>query len=449
MAVNLTCNMIRNIIYDVKNDIGGHFMERKILRFLQHWKNDENRKPLVVYGSKQVGKTYTVLKFGEEAYEKVVYIDSNDNDKFISGLKKEKTMDSIISYIQAYTEENINKNDTLIVIDNVNCVDVVNSIKTFGKFKNDYHIIMIISLKENLSRFKGVELQFKSMLPMDFEEYLMAIGKEELIDFIKLSFKNNSKMPFHSVAMEYFDDYIVTGGMPEAVYLSITDKNLLLINSVFDKIIDTYRKEMSLQSNLIDITRSQEVYDSVSLQLAKANKKFQYGLIKEGGRSKEYESSLNFLHNNGFIYKCYKLLDVKSPLSAFKDKDNFKVYLNDCGLLYKKMHLNQSIFKNDFDVKWILYENSVATSLVHNGYSLQYYQSEGKALIDFVIQTRTGNIVPIELVPHSKTKSKSLALFMDKYKVVEAIRITQDNFCVKKNVRYIPFYATFCLSDMV
>ena len=273
-------------------------MERKIFQFLLHWKNEEFRKPLVIYGSKQVGKTYAALKFGEVNYKNSIYIDASNNVEFILSLKKEKTIDAMISLIENYTCDRVLKNETLIIFDNVNDIDIVNSIKTFGKFKNDYHIIIITSLKENLSKFKGVELQFKAMMPMDFEEYLIAIGKNELLDFIKLSFKNNTKMPFHSLAMEYFDNFIVTGGMPEAVYLSLNDKNTLLLNSIFDKILDSYKKEMALQDNLIDITRSYEVYDSIHLQLEKSNKKFQYGLIKDGGRSKEYEKALNFLHNN-------------------------------------------------------------------------------------------------------------------------------------------------------
>lgn len=424
-------------------------MERKMLKFLDHWQKDTNRKPLVVYGSKQVGKTYTVLEFGSKNYGNVVYIDGNNNNALLSLLKKENTIDGIINKLSEFTREKIVKDDTLIVIDNVNDVEIVNSIKTFGKFKNDYHIILITSLKDNLSKFKGVELQFKSMLPMDFEEYLVAIGKEDLVEFIKNSFKNNTKNPFHKVAIEYFNSYILTGGMPEVVSLSLRESNSLLNNSVFDKILDTYMKEISLQDNLIDIYRSQEVYDSVADQLKKSNKKFQYGLIKDGGRSKEYENSLTFLHNNGFIYKCYKLNDVKSPLSNYKDKDSFKVYMNDTGLLFKKMKINNTIFNESELAKFILYENSVAISLIDNGYTLMYYQSEGKAFVDFVIQTRTGNIIPIELVPFNKTKSKALSVFMNKYNIKDAIRITQDNFCIKNGVRYIPVYAAFCLGELI
>ena len=141
--------------------------------------------------------------------------------------------------------------------------------------------------------------------------------------------------------------------------------------------------------------------------------------------------------------------DVVSPISNFKDKDCFKVYLNDTGLLYKNLKINEKIFETNDLLKQVLYENSVAVSLFSSGYNLYYYQSEGKAFIDFVIQTRTGRIIPIELVPFSKTKSKALSVYINKYKPSESIRITQDNFCIKKGVRYIPIYATFCLTDLV
>ena len=185
------------------------------------------------------------------------------------------------------------------------------------------------------------------------------------------------------------------------------------------------------------------------MQLLKSNKKFQYGLIKDGGRSKDYENSLNFLHNNGFIYKCYRLNEVKSPISNFKDKDSFKVYLNDTGLLYKNLKINENVFKNNNDMKQILYENSVAISLISCGYNLYYYQSLGKAFIDFVIQTRSGRIIPIEMVSLNKSKSKALSVYNSKFNPIESIKITRDNFSIKKGVRYIPIYATFCLSELI
>ncbi len=424
-------------------------MERKIDKFLEQWQKDSERKPLLIYGSKQVGKTYSVLNYGYENYDNVVYIDSNENTKLFDYVKKETTIDGIVLKLEKYSMEKIEKKATLVVFDNVHSVELVNIIKTFGKFKNDYHIILITSLKDNLSSFKGIELQFKSVLPMDFEEFLIAINKSELIDYIKNSFKHNKKNPFHNISMDYFQDYLLTGGMPEAVHQFIQNENKLLLNSTFDKIIDTYLKEIGTQENLIDITRSVEVYNSVPLQLLKDNKKFMYGLIKEGGRSKEYENSLNFLHNNAFVYKCYRLNDVKSPLSSYRDLDSFKVYMNDTGILFKKLKASKLLVENTDEYMKILYENSVAVSLISNGYNLYYYQSSGKAFIDFVIQTKAGYIIPIEITASNKSKSKSLSVFNSKYNPSQLIRISGDNFSLRRGIRCIPVYATFCLSELI
>lgn len=422
-------------------------MERKINNYLRRFKKDITRKPLLIYGNKQVGKTYTVLKFGEQEYKNTVYFNCDNNLELLAILRKEKTIDKIILKLSLLSSETILENDTLIVFDNIDDVDIVNGLRVFGKFDNGYHIVMITSKKENLNKFKGEEFHYKSMSPMDFEEYLMASDNAQLIDFIKTSFKNNTPMPFHSVALEYFDDFIMTGGMPEAVNIKLKEKNSLLTLPVYGKVLDGYRKEVGLLDNLIDITRCNEVLDSIPSQLQKQNRKFQYGLIKLGSRSKDYEKSINYLHNNGLAYKCYKISDVKSPISSCKDLESFKLYMSDTGVLFYQLHLNKNRFLNDSKMKNIIYENCIAINLVNAGYGLYYYQSEGKAEINFVIQTRTGRIIPIELVDKNVSKSKSLTLFMNKFGIGDAIRITEDNFSVKKGVRYIPIYALFCLAD--
>lgn len=422
-------------------------MKRKIEHFLLKWKNDLNKKPLLVYGNKQVGKTYSVLKFGEEQYKNTVYFNTDNNIELYKILKKEKNPERIILKLSMLSNETILEHDTLIIFDNVNDTDIVSGIKLFGSNKNNYHLILISSLKENLKKFKGEELQFKQMTSLDFEEYLTAIGNEQLIEFIQNSYKNNKPMPFHSLALEYFENFVATGGMPEAVQLSLNDKNKLLLNSVYDKIIDSYKKEISELDNLIDITRSIEVIDSVPFQLLKPNKKFQYGLIKTGGRSKEYEKAIHFLSSNGFVYKSHKIKEAKSPLSSCKDLENFKLYLNDTGLLFSRMYLNTSKFLSDYNIKSILMENAVAIELLNQGFSLYYYQSDGKAEVTFVIQDRMGKIIPIELVNKNLSKAKALTLFMNKFKLNEAIRLTDENFCIKKGIRYVPIYALFCIKD--
>ncbi len=424
-------------------------MKRKIDNTLLKWKKDPMKKPLMLYGNKQVGKTYSVLKFGEENYDNVVYFNTDNNIELYKILKKERTIDRIISCLSILSNETIIENETLIVFDNLNDEDIASGLKVFGRNKHNYNIILITSMKQNLKKFKCEEFNYRMMTSLDFEEYLMAINNEQLIEFIKSSFKNNKPMPFHSLALQYFEEYLMTGGMPEAVELSVQNKNKLLLNSVYDKIIDSYKKEFNCLDNLIDIVRSLDVFDSIAFQLQKPNKKFQYGLIKTGGRSKDYEKAINFLNSNGFIYKSHKISEVKYPLSSCKDKDTFKLYLNDTGLLFSKMFLNKNKFLFNDKIKNIIIENAIAISLINCGFNLYYYQSEGKAEVSFVVQTRIGKVIPIEIVNKNLSKAKSLTLFMNKFNINEAIRITEDNFCMKKGIKYIPTYALFCLEDIL
>lgn len=422
-------------------------MERKIYADLLKWKRDINRKPLLIYGNKQIGKTYTAIEFGEKEYKTVTYINSENNMEFLSIMKKERTIDKIISKLSLLTGETIFKNDTLIIIDNVIDDDIVKAIKKFGKELNEYHIIMITSLKEKLITFKGEELTFKYMFAMDFEEYLKAVGNTELIDFIKTSYRNNKPMPFHNIAMDYYEQFLITGGLPESIDASIRKESDLKIRAIHEKQLDTYKKEFLNMSNLIDITRCNNVLNIIPYQLLKPNRKFQYGLMRTGGRSKDYESALEFLSMNGIAYKCYKISEVNPPLSKCKDQESFKLYLNDTGILFMMMHLSKMRVFTDDNLKYILYENNLANTIASCGYNLYYYQSEGKAEVPFVIQTRSGKIIPIEIVNKNLSKAKSLSLFMNKFNINEAIRFTDDNFSIKKGVKYVPIYAAFCLKE--
>lgn len=424
-------------------------MERKINDYLNRWKKDITRKPLLIYGNKQVGKTYSTVEFGEKEYKNVAYFNTDNNLSLLEILAKEKTVERLIMKLSLLANETILEKDTLMIFDNVENINVVNMAKIFSKSESDYHIILISSSKENLISFKSEDLVFKQMNGLDFEEYLKAVDNAHLIDFIKTSFKNNKAMPFHNIALDLYDDYMTTGALPEAVLNSIKHKDSLLINSVYSKVLDTYKKEIAGIETLIDIPRSIDVFESVPYQLLKDNKKFQYGLIKTGSRAKNYEKALSFLHNNGIVSKCFKISEVKQPLSSARDKDSFKVYMNDTGVLYNMMNLNKTRFLTDNTSKRIIYENSIAITLNNMGFNLYYYQSGGKAEVSFVIQTRAGKVIPIELVDRNMSKAKSLALFMKNFSIEEAIRITEDNFSYKKGIKYVPIYALFCLGEVL
>ncbi len=422
-------------------------MERKIYNELLKWKKDA-KKPLLLYGPKQVGKTYSVLEFARRNYKNVVYFNTFNYKELLDILKREKAPDKIIFKLSVLSGETIFKEDTLIILDNVNDPYIVKAIKLFGKEDNLYHIIMITSRKENLTKFKGEELYFKAMYPMDFEEFLVNTDKKQLVGFIRESYVNNTSMPFHQMAIDIYNDYLITGGYPEVVQAFIRGDDYLYLESIKQKIIDTIKKETIDSKTLIDIQRSNEVIDSLAYQLSKENKKFQYGNIKKGSRSKDYEASINFLGINQLIHRSFKLNDVKSPLSSFKDAESFKLYPNDVGLLYTMMHTTKMKLMSDNDLRRTLIENNVANTLINLGYSLYYYQSEGKTEISFVVQNRMGEIIPIEILNMNLTKAKALSMFMAKFKVSNPIRLTEDNFSKKKNVRYIPIYATFCLKDL-
>lgn len=422
-------------------------MERKIDNFFLKWKNDIIRKPLILYGGRQIGKTYSALQFGKNEYKNLVYINTENNKEIIELFNKEKVTEKIILKLSLISGETIFKDDTLIIFDNVLDNNIVKGLKLFGSEHSKYHIIVITSKREKLQEFKGEELQFKSMTELDFEEFLWAKGEKSLAELIRESFIKKKTCPFHKVALDLFQEYLFVGGMPEAVIAATQGKNIYEIDAIKQKIIDIYKKELFSSKNLIDIQRGIEVIDSIPSQLIKENKKFQYGLIGTGRRAKEFESSINYLVNNLILYRSYKAKNIKSPLSTCKEKESFKLYMCDDGLLFSMYHVGYKQFLTDEKLKETIYENHIAKTLAEGGHSLYYYQSEGKAEVNIVIQNRMGQIIPIELTTRSNSKAKSLSVFMKKYTVKEAYRVTENNFQIKKDIRYIPIYAIYCLCD--
>ena len=422
-------------------------MERKIEAFFRKWQKDIIRKPLILYGPKQVGKTYSVLEFGKSEYKNVIYFNTENNKVLEELFKKEKSPEKLILNLSLISGETILPEDTLIILDNLLSIEVVRGMKLFGSSKSKYHIIGITSNRERLNEFKGEELQFKGMSEMDFEEFLWAHNEKNLAELIKESFEKHKTCPFHKVAMELFQEYLISGGLPEVVAASIAGKSEYEIDSIKQKIVDVYKKEIALNKVLIDIPRGIEVFDSIPEQLQKENKKFQYGTMGAGKRAKEYESSINFLINNQILYRSFKIKAVKSPLSSCREKDSFKLYIPDDGLLVTMSHLNYKQIATDERIRETLYENHIAKTLVEAGYSLYYYQSDGKAEVNFVIQNRKGQIIPLEIATRTQSKAKSLSVFMKKFTVPQAYRITENNFSTRKDVRYIPIYAVFCLNE--
>ena len=424
-------------------------MERKINKFLLKWKTDLIRRPLLIIGTRQVGKTYTAIEFGKQNYQYVAYFNTDHNTILKDLFKKERSITRLAEALSIISEVPIVKNDTLLIFDNVTDEEIIKGIKLFGYDKNDYHVIAITSSRDSLLKFRGEEFQYKIMTEMDYEEFLWAIGEKEVAEKIRYAYDNHRSCSVHTKALDYFYEYLITGGLPEVVESFANKCHYGYLDSVKERVFDINKSELLNSKNLIDIERGIEVMESIPKQLEKDNKKFQYGVLGYGRRAKEFENSINFLVTNQLVYRSYKIRVAKSPLSSCREIDSFKLYLPDDGLLSMRYNLTKDRLRVDENVKQALYENHIAHTLVEAGYSLYYYQSEGKAEVNFVIQNRMGKIIPLELATKQGSKVKSLSVFMKKYIVTDAYRITENNFSTKKNVRYLPIYAIFCLNEQL
>ena len=423
-------------------------MERKITDDLLKWKRDSINKPFFLYGARCIGKTYSVLDFGKKFYKNIAYFNTDKNNELYNLLDKEKVLDKLVAKLSLMCGESILGDDTLIVFDNCNDEKMIKALKIFGNENSPYQVVIIGSNRIAITKTRIEEFYYRSMSTMDFFEYLSNSDKVQLIDFIKDSFDTNTPMPFHQMAMEAYYEYLITGGFPEAVNVALSGGSGLDVEVVKRKIMDVYRSEYSLYNNGSDILKCEDIMNVLPVCLTKENKKFQYGAIKKGARSKEYEDSINNLVANGIVTRSFRLNDVTSPLLSARDAESFKLYFNDVGLLYSSLFLNKQRFLMDMDIRRSLVENEIANTLVRLGYNLYYYQSDGKAEISFVVQDRNGKIMPIEVVNMKLTKAKAMSLFTSKFEIEECIRLTEDNFSKKKGVRFIPVYATCYLKEL-
>jgi len=423
-------------------------MERKITQELIKWKIDTQKKPLFLYGITGCGKTYTTIEFGKKEYKNTIYFDCLNNLELNYVFEKNSTIEKLIRALSAISLETIFKEDSLIIFDNVS-EKIIKVVKKMF-INSPYHIIMITSSLEFFNKNKGQELLLKKMNLVTFPEYLKFVGKEQMIDFIEDSFKNDKPMPFHSLAFELYNDFVLTGGYPSSIVLFNESKDYNLLSLSHEKNIKLLKNKVLELDNINDVKKCNEVIDNVSFQLLKDNKKFVYGLVRPGGRAKEYTSSIDYLCDNNLLIKSTKVSKLESPLSKIKEDDSFKLYYNDSGFLYKRMNVNTNRLLTNDKLLEVIYENNVVATLNQNGFNIYYYHSDGKCELDLVIQTRTGKIIPIEFISNEAiSKSKSLSITVNKYNIPLSIRIGYDNFSHKKNIKYIPYYATFCITEVM
>lgn len=431
-------------------------MYRKITDFLKVWKEGSHRKPLILQGARQVGKTYSILEFGRTHYENVAYFNFETNPKLNKTFEENISPNYLVPILSHIAGQTIVKEKTLIVFDEIQlCERALTSLKYFCEDAPDYHIIVagsLLGVAVNRAKFSFPvgKVDMKTLYPMDMEEFLLAIGENVLVTQIKNCFKTNMPMPsaLHDKALYLYRQYLVVGGMPECVSQFIQTKDYILIRHTQDTILSSYLNDMSKYNTLNEIKKTRLAYDNITVQLSKKNTRFQYKLIKKGGRASEFENAIEWLCLSGIVSQVYKVEQIKKPLENYRDIDAFKIYVSDLGLLCAKKDLaaNDILYMveelNDF--KGGMVENYVNVQLSINGYNTYYWESARGAEIDFVIQ-RDGKLIPIEVKAADNTKAKSLKVYMNTYNPAYAIKLSAKNFALEDNKKIVPLYAAFCI----
>ena len=431
-------------------------MYRKILDFLENWKESKHRKPLILQGARQVGKTYSILEFGRTHYENVAYFNFETNPKLNKTFEENISPDYLLPILSHIAGQTIVKEKTLIVFDEIQlCERALTSLKYFCEDAPEYHIIVagsLLGVAVNRTRFSFPvgKVDMKTLYPMDMEEFMLALDESALVNQIKKCFETDTPMPsaLHDAAMQLYRQYLVVGGMPECVLQFRETKDYVLVRHTQDTILASYLNDMSKYNNLNEIKKIRLAYDNITVQLSKKNTRFQYKLLKKGGRASEFENAIEWLCLSGIVSQVYKVEQIKKPLENYRDIDSFKIYVSDLGLLCAKKDLTATdilyMVEELNDFKGGMAENYVNVQLTINGYHTYYWESERGAEVDFIIQ-RSSQLIPVEVKSADNTRAKSLKVYMDTYKPAYAIKLSAKNFSFKDNKKTVPLYAAFCI----
>lgn len=419
-------------------------MKRKISKLLSEWKTNPKRMPLIINGARQVGKTYIIKQFGKEQYEHLLYLNLEIEDNFCKFLETELSPDKIIQYLEAAKGVNVNAGNTLIFFDEIQvCQQALTSLKYFCEQAPEQHVIAAGS-------FPVGKVQQINMYPMDFEEFLWAMDREKLSEEIKAHFDKDLAMPnaLHDIALQYHQQYMIVGGMPAAVSSFIETGSYNNVQLIQNDIMQQYIADMSKYATSATSVKIRACYNSIPAQLAKDNRKFQYKTVQRGGTATIFGEAIDWLQFAGIVLKCQRLEHGFIPLNAYADLSNYKLYMADIGILTLHSRIPLQTMLSPIEVHNIflgsMAENYVAQAFVNKGYDLFYWQSEGKAEIDFVLQIQD-SVIPVEVKKGHRNRSRSLGIFAKKYKSPYAIRISKKNFGFENNIKSVPLYAVFCI----
>lgn len=425
-------------------------MKRDIYLRLHEWKKSERRKPLVLNGVRQVGKTYALRYFGETAYEKMVYLNFEKDEKL--GQYFEDTLDpkQLIKIISIHSGITIEPHNTLLIFDEIQeCPRALNSLKYFCEEANSYHIVSAGSLlgvkTEREKGFPVGKVNFLHMYPLTFFEFLSALGHEKIRLFLEdLQKCEPIPSPMHEKLIQLLRFYFFIGGMPEVVAEYVKTENVKSVREIQQEILNAYERDFSKHAPHTEIMKITTVWTQIHRQLAKENKKFVFAAIRKSARGRDYEEAIEWLLDAGLIYKSYLVESPKFPLSAYANDAIFKIFLSDVGLLGAQSNLPPQIIIDGnllfTEFKGALTENYVAQELMATIQQKPYYwASEGVAEIDFLIES-DHDIYPLEVKSGVNERKKSLIVYSQKYEPAKLLRASLRNLQHDGSLYNYPLY---------
>lgn len=430
-------------------------MKRKIEKRLLAWKEKgKERKPLILNGARQVGKTWTLRKFGEEYFKNVAYINLETNFAAASFFAEDISVEKLIRNLETVTMAKIIPGETLIILDEIqSCERALTALKYFCEDAPEFYVAAAGSLlgvaihRENYSYPVG-KTETITLYPFDFEEYLWARGKELLASDIRASYDAMLPLPeaLHLDAVALYREYLVVGGMPACINVFLESGSFLDVPLVQHGILDDYIADMAKYASSSDSVKIRACYHSIPAQLAKDNKKFQYKVVQKGGSQALFGASIEWLSEAGVVLKCQKITQAVEPISVYAELSAFKLYMGDVGLLTAKSGISQQTLLTGEGNRFMgaLTENYVGIQLAAKGYPLYYWESSGIAELDFVLQ-KENKIIGVEVKKGEHVRSRSLNVFMNTYHPSYSIRLSLKNFGEKEGLKSVPLYAAFCL----
>lgn len=429
-------------------------MYRDKMNELKKWKNSTTRKPLIIRGARQVGKTWLMKEFGKQCYKKCAYINFDDNSRMDKLFEEDFDLDKIIQGLKIESNVNIEPENTLIILDEIQeTPKALKALKYFYENANQYHIVSAgsllgVAIHEGTS-FPVGKVDFLDLAPLSFFEFLEALGEDNLLQLLK---KNDFDMisVFSSKLKELLKLYYYIGGMPEAVNSYAQNKDLKEVRKIQKRLLEAYEQDFSKHAPSNIVPRIRQLWNNIPTQLAKENKKFIYGLVREGARAREYEIALSWLIDCGLVYQINRVTTSKVPLSAYQDFNAFKLYLLDVGLLSAMSGIDAKTllegndvfeeFKGSLTEQYVLCQLKECTDL-----DVFYWSSDtGISELDFITQIGKDN-VPIEVKASENLQAKSLKSFVQKYETKFNVRTSMSDYRNDDWIINIPLY---CIANI-